>query len=438
MLDMYAYTRLLKLKTMGEVRDASLHAARRDEAAVRRARPDADPACRALGWAVHMPRPENVSGLSIPATTDKEPLPPAADYEAAYRAVRKKTGARERKGSHLAMHLFACASPAWLEESEDPAERRRRQNLLIKTAQEWAHETFGADALAAWRYDRDEAGSGVVDLIVVPVRDLRLGREKVGKPTVSTNRALEELCESVGVSLHAPARAMQTSWAAFAQARLDPRLKRGRPRIETHREHLPADVVREDYVERRRSAQAEAEAAVEAAAQAQADRARAETARDEVQADLARLAPARDKAKAAAESAQAELVELQPTLAEARQARADLPALRQEAAALRSELPTLRRDHDEARAERQAAIERRRRSVAWGRESERFASAATAEAERVTGWLDRLHGWLDKLAEGGSIWRSIVEAIGPPPEDPRRRQQDLDAPDADDPPSGPS
>ena len=277
----------------------------------------------------------------------------------------------------------------------------------------------------------------MVDLIVVPVRTLKLGREAVGKPTVSTNRALEELCESVGVSRHAPGRAMQTSWAAFAQARLDPRLQRGRAKIETHREHLPADVVREDYVKRRKSAQAEAKAAeaerkaaAEAAARARADRVKAETALAAVQAEQADAETARDQA-------QAELVELQPALQAARQARADLPEFRQEAAALRSEIPTLRADRDAARAERREAIERRRRSVSWRHESERMVASAEAEAGEVLTWLDRLHSWLDQLAERRPLWQRIVAAIGEPPDDPRRRRQDLDAPDADETPSGP-
>ena len=500
---LYAMTRTRTIEDFSDLRAASRHAGRVDVSSWLAARPGCDYAQRAMAWSCDREHPEDTnkrcwSWVShdpgppqfdenkrpiYPAPPDDWTPPAGCDYEAAWRACRKQQKARDpKKGAPIGFHTLAMVSPAYLSEAAgDPDELERRRDLLIDQAVAWARDTFGQDSVAAWRYDRDERGSAVVDLILVPVEKLSLGgREK--KPTISTNRALERLAVAEGMAKYRGYAAMQESWARWAQAHIDPRLERGTSKIETGREHLPADEVREDYERQRRAAETELRAALERRDEVQAaltkleprlaairsdlreardqrgvarrESAAATTERRALQDDLAALGPQlvtartdlaearrqRDLAHEERAAARADLVELQPVLAAARQEaethRADLPALRQEAAALRAELPELRADCDDARAKRKEAIEKRRRSVDWGRESARFAARTAAEVKRVTGWLDSLHDWLHGLAQGGAIWDSIVEAIGEPPEDPRRPRPDPEAPDEDLTPSG--
>jgi len=107
---------------------------------------------------------------------------------------------------------------------------------LFEHARKWADETFGENACIAARMDMDEKGSGVVDLVVVPVAESTT-RGKT-KTLVSVNKGLERAwgkCKSYS--------ALQDSWSQYAKRHLDPALERGKPKAETGADHVHSRVI---------------------------------------------------------------------------------------------------------------------------------------------------------------------------------------------------
>ena len=117
-----------------------------------------------------------------------------------------------------------------------------RSHSFAVTGPGWAESWMGKGAVWALRYDTDEAGAGVVDVLASPIREAR-HKSGSSRPSISVRKANEELAARNGVQ-HAW-RAMQTDWARFAQERLDPALRRGTPKAVTDREHVPPDDYRE-------------------------------------------------------------------------------------------------------------------------------------------------------------------------------------------------
>ena len=153
--------------------------------------------------------------------------------------------------------------------------------------------SFGAGSVIAARYDLDERGVAVVDVLVVPVRDMQHGRSKTPVPTVSVNRSLDDLAASAERHRRAALSVLQDRWAEHAAEHVDPRLVRGRPRIETQAEHLRPAALRQHYEQEERRLAAELEAAKRATAEAEkkrlaaeADRQAAEARRDDTLAEL--------------------------------------------------------------------------------------------------------------------------------------------------------
>ena len=291
-MTMFAFTRSRPIKTVQGLVAASRHGARADKSAARRMRPGADPERRAFclrgpGVDDEGKRTPSKAGY-IGTPTPGDPLPPACDYLQAFKDRKTLAGARERKGSALALHVLLGVSSQWLEETgglHDPANRRIQQ--LIQVGNSWARETFGKDSVIGLRYDLDERGGAVLDILVTPVSDLKFGRSKVAKPTVSVRQALDALAARHGVSRAMSFSAVNTSWAEYAARKLDKRLKRGQPKKETAREHIAPDAFKAGMATlelKRQSMQLELEAA-----RAEGERVRRETAARaaQAQADLA-------------------------------------------------------------------------------------------------------------------------------------------------------
>lgn len=160
-----------------------------------------------------------------------------ADYAAAYRQHKKDHGVKtERKNAALAQHLLVGVSPEWLAEAGDPRDLDNpRVQALIAEAKAWAESWMGEGAVWAVRYDTDEKGAGVVDVLASPIREQK-HKSGSSKPSISVAKANGELAAKHGVMKGW--EAMQTDWAQHAQARLDASLKRGTPKKETRREHL--------------------------------------------------------------------------------------------------------------------------------------------------------------------------------------------------------
>ena len=175
----------------------------------------------------------------------------------AFKHRKAETGAREYRGSPLGLHVLCVVSPEWCAAAgdlHDPGNDRNKR--LFDAARAWGDKTFGPGAVVAVRMDMDEAGGGVVDLVIVPVAEVKQ-RGKV-KNQISVNKAYEAAFGGGRVFSK-----MQDSWAGFAKAHLDSAIERGKPKAETGREHVHADIYRPIVQEAERQADAIKRQAVE-------------------------------------------------------------------------------------------------------------------------------------------------------------------------------
>ena len=227
------------LKTISDIKSAERHAKRLDQTSKRRQRSDASHEdnyfCTILG-----------EGLKNKG----------ANYFEAYKAHKAQHDVKsERKNAALAIHLLVGVSPEWIQETGSPHDLDNpRVQMLIERAEQWAEGWMGKAAVWAVRYDVDEVGSGIVDIIGSPIRTAH-HKSGSSKPSISVNKAFTELLAQVNdrhlqdwcadgndpatfKQIHKSFRAMQDSWAWFAQDHLSPKLERGDPIEETRRQHL--------------------------------------------------------------------------------------------------------------------------------------------------------------------------------------------------------
>jgi len=222
-----AAIRVQKINSLSTVRAAEAHGRRLDDASSKRV----DASRSALNLAASQYSPDDPLAL-----------------EGAYRAFKKATGASEGKGAAIMAHMIAVISPEVLAESGDPRDPNNpKVRALFEQAQAWARSEFGETSLVAARLDVDEAGAGVVDLFVCPTAMQSGGRGRKEKLTISVKSGLEAVAAKNGNKRSYSA--IQDSWGDWASQRIDPRLKRGKPKRETMREHVHADLVREGFEE---------------------------------------------------------------------------------------------------------------------------------------------------------------------------------------------
>ena len=204
-----AAIRVNKIKTIAQLRGASLHAERHDLTGQARVREDAEP-----GYGLAWSKAEN----------DR-------DYLAAFKTHKVELGAGERKNAPLCMQALCVISPEWVERAGDLHDADNPHNRqLFDQAQAWAESWAGEGAVFGVRLDLDEKGGAVVDLMIAPVRASR------GKPVISTQKALTELKGQTGERNEYSA--LQTSWADWCRDHLDASIVRGTRREITAREHL--------------------------------------------------------------------------------------------------------------------------------------------------------------------------------------------------------
>lgn len=216
-----SFVRVAPVATLAALARAASHGRRLDPSAQRRVDPQRTP----LNVAFSSYRPE-------------DPL----DLVGAWRAAVSQQGASPYGRAPVAAHLLIGVSPQVIDEAGCRHDSENPANVsLVREAVAWAESEFGPGSVIAGRLDVDEHGAGVVDIIVVPVRVTRMNRYAT-KPIISISQALTEIHRAHG----APTSygALQTSWAAWAARRIDPRIRRGTPKAETHREHVHADVYR--------------------------------------------------------------------------------------------------------------------------------------------------------------------------------------------------
>lgn len=233
----YAFVRNLKtstganLKDFAQIQSAERHAKREDLTSKARQRPNGD-------------HRQNYFWSRAGEGLDHG----GADYAAAFKAHKAAHGIKtERKGAALGLHLLVGVSPEWLtQEGGDPRDLNNPYvQMLIEHAKLWAEEWMGKGAVWAVRYDTDEAGSGVVDILASPVRENRAGKAKTGKPSISVNKALKEL--QALYKEPTSYAAMQTSWADYMSSELDADLVRGKRVSETEREHVSPEAYKAGY-----------------------------------------------------------------------------------------------------------------------------------------------------------------------------------------------
>ncbi|MHB2205001.1 hypothetical protein [Methylobacterium sp. CM6257] len=151
----------------------------------------------------------------------------------------KATGARLYGRAPIGLHLLVSVSPAWVKQTGELHDPKNPRNVqLAEQAVAWVQAALGGGepCVVAWRYDLDERGGAVVDVVAAPTRAARLNRwcdERI----VSVAGALKALH-----SLHRDDRtafgALQTSWAVHAATTLDCTLRRGVRRDEDKAKYL--------------------------------------------------------------------------------------------------------------------------------------------------------------------------------------------------------
>lgn len=237
---MFAWCKSKRIDNIQYLTAQTRHALREDSTSPARVRADATPG-ESLSWSI-----------------DEGPKP---DYVAAFKAMKKARGAGERKGSQLGLHMLVGVSPDWVREAGDIHDADNPRNkALLDAAREWADSWSGGGCYAA-RLDLDETGGAVIDLFIAPLAEQRHKSGK-SKLVVSVNKALEAVALEYTNTKGRHYSALNSSWAEYAKAHLDPRLKRGRPKSETGVEHIPPD--------KYRKMMEEAEAAQEKAKEAEA------------------------------------------------------------------------------------------------------------------------------------------------------------------------
>jgi hypothetical protein len=225
-----AAIRVQKIASMSTIRAAEAHGRRLDEASSKRV--DASRSCLNL------------------AASQYSPDDPLA-LEAAYRGFRKASEAAEGKGAAIMAHMIAVISPEILAEAGDPRDPNNpKVRALFEQAQAWAQAEFGEKSLVAARLDVDEAGAGVVDLFVCPTAMQAGGRGRKPKLTISVKSGLEAVAAKNGNKRSYSA--IQDSWGDWASQHIDPRLKRGKPKRETMRQHVHADLLKDGFEELKR------------------------------------------------------------------------------------------------------------------------------------------------------------------------------------------
>ena len=150
---------------------------------------------------------------------------------AAFEAHKTALAARQRKGAPLALRL-SCGVAAEPDEAAGSQPHRSAPSPrdLLDQARDWAESWAGPGAVFSARCGA--TGDATVELLVAPVRESR------GKPVISTQKALTELVRQTREMTEYGA--LQTSWARWCAAHLDPGIQRAPRRDATPPDSPPA------------------------------------------------------------------------------------------------------------------------------------------------------------------------------------------------------
>ena len=211
----FSIARCRKIKNIAGLVSAEKHARRQDNSK----HIDAD--------RTHLNKAEGYPGVDDPLSIVE-----------AFKARKRDAGASERKGAALAVHMLLGVSPDWIKAAGDVHDPDNPRNVaLFDSAKNFMEEKFGKGSVIHVRLDVDEAGSGVIDVIAVPVTEYKQ-RGKTKTHTLA-NAGLE-----AAFGRGRNYRRLQDQWAAHCQKTLDHEIKRGQLIEETGREHVHHSVYR--------------------------------------------------------------------------------------------------------------------------------------------------------------------------------------------------
>lgn len=201
---LFAAVRVRRITSLQHLNACAIHGRRKDPSALRR--------CDSAR-----------TGHNI-ATSDYSDDP--LDLVKAFKERKSRTGAKEYGKAPIGLHALCIVSPDVIRAAGDLHDPDNPLNVqLNEEAKAWAESEFGAGSVIATRLDVDESGGGVVDLFIVPVRDMVM-RGKT-KPIISVNKALAEIAERHG--RRKSYVALQDSWSDHAKV-LNPDIQRGEER----------------------------------------------------------------------------------------------------------------------------------------------------------------------------------------------------------------
>lgn len=213
---LFAAVRVRRISSMQHLNACAIHGRRKDPSALKRC---------------DLSR----TGQNI-ATSDYSDDP--LDLARAFKERKSRTGAKEYGKSPLGLHALCIISPDAIAKHGDVHDPNNPFNAkMFREAKVWAEKEFGEGSVIASRMDMDEQGSGVVDLFIVPVRDMTM-RGKT-KPIISVNKALDEIASKYG--RRKSYQALQDSWSEHAKV-LNPDIQRGKEKTAIGDDYQPPDI----------------------------------------------------------------------------------------------------------------------------------------------------------------------------------------------------
>lgn len=160
------------------------------------------------------------------------------DLVKAFKQRKASSGAKEYGKAPLGLHALCIISPDAIAKHGDVHDPNNPFNVkMFREAKVWAEKEFGKGSVIASRMDMDERGSGVVDLFIVPVREMVM-RGKT-KPIISVNKALDEI--SSKYNRRKSYQALQDCWSEHAKV-LNPDIQRGKEKTVIGDDYQPPDI----------------------------------------------------------------------------------------------------------------------------------------------------------------------------------------------------
>ena len=160
------------------------------------------------------------------------------DYPHEFARHLKRTGARVRRGpkrpARVALHLMVGVSARVLDGNPRDPENPDVQKL-VREAWAWADSELGG--VWAARYDVDEKGTAIVDVLLSPTVERRYRAGGKLYTEVAPKAATKRLADKWGRKKR-DFQAVQDSWADWATRRVHPDLQRGVPAEETGRGYV--------------------------------------------------------------------------------------------------------------------------------------------------------------------------------------------------------